>query len=298
MKNENNMITSYGMGKKCFLCGSEKHTFLQKLIRQNGKNYDIDVIRCDECGLISLSGVFDDLNKFYANGGMYEETAPSLADLRRECKNDDERRFLFTEPFITNKDILDFGCGAGGYLTFAKNVANIAQGVELNNNNRKALVNEGFEIYKKIESIKNYDIITMFHVLEHLLDPIDVLKKLSEHLNDNGQIIIEVPNADDALLSLYKSKAFADFTYWICHVYLYNNETLKRLIKKAGLKINFIKQVQRYPLANHLYWLSHNKPGGHVQWSFMADDKELNERYGAMLANLGIADTIVVSVSK
>jgi len=91
----------------------------------------------------------------------------------------------------------------------------------------------------------------MFHVLEHLLDPID-----------------------------------------------YNNETLKRLIKKAGLKINFIKQVQRYPLANHLYWLSHNKPGGHVQWSFMADDKELNERYGAMLANLGIADTIVVSVSK
>ena len=79
--------------------------------------------------------------------------------------------------------------------------------------------------------------------------------------------------------------------------YLYSNQTLKALIEKAGLRIDFIQQIQRYPLANHLYWLSHNKPGGHQEWG-MLTDYELDKAYGDKLAKLGIADTIIAVVKK
>ena len=53
-------------------------------------------------------------------------------------------------------------------------------------------------------------------------------------------------------------------------------------------------QVQRYSLANHLYWLCNGRPGGHYEWSFL-EDEELNARYGDCLAKFGIADTIVAA---
>ena len=116
--------------------------------------------------------------------------------------------------------------------------------------------------------IKNYDLITAFHVFEHLSDPIFFLKKLSELLTKEGEIIIEVPNSDDALLTLYENIDFSNFTYWSQHLFLFNNKTIELLVRKAGLKLNWLKQIQRYPLSNHLYWLSKGKPGGHKVWSF------------------------------
>ena len=71
---------------------------------------------------------------------------------------------------------------------------------------------------------------------------------------------------------------------------------MKLLIKKAGIKLNWIKHVQRYPLSNHLYWLSKGKPGGHKQWAFL-DDQQLNQNYEQQLAALGLTDTIVAGIS-
>ena len=120
---------------------------------------------------------------------------------------------------------------------------------------------------------------------------------MSDLLSENGRIVIEIPNADDALLSLYGCEAFADFTYWMCHLYLYSSRTLPMLVEKAGLRIQFMQQVQRYPLANHLHWLSCGKPGGHQKWACMCDS-DLDRDYGSKLARLGIADTIMAVIRK
>jgi hypothetical protein len=110
-------------------------------------------------------------------------------------------------------------------------------------------------------------------------------------------MIIETPNANDALLSFYKSEAFANFTYWGCHLYLFTQETLRTVAEKAGLKVNYISQYQRYPLSNHLYWLSNQKPGGHKIWDCF-NTPILKETYEGALAKLGLCDTLVMSVSK
>ena len=79
-------------------------------------------------------------------------------------------------------------------------------------------------------------------------------------------------------------------------MYLFNNKTLADMVKISGLKLNWIKQIQRYSLSNHLFWLSKGKPGGHKVWPFF-EDKELNEKYSQSLSSMGKCDTILASVS-
>ena len=123
-------------------------------------------------------------------------------------------------------------------------------------------------------------------------DPLQVLKLLAEKLSSNGQIIIEVPSSEDALLTLYDCDAFQRFTYWSQHLFLFNSNNLNLLARKAGLKVKAIQHIQRYQLSNHLHWLSKGKPGGHKAWSFI-DSPELNNAYANALAAIGKTDTLV-----
>jgi len=72
---------------------------------------------------------------------------------------------------------------------------------------------------------------------------------------------------------------------------------LEMLFSKVNLKVNYIKKIQRYPLANYLYWLANGKPGGHQKWHFL-NSPELHAAYEKQLAAIGKCDTILASVSR
>ncbi len=133
--------------------------------------------------------------------------------------------------------------------------------------------------------------------MEHLHDPAGVLSELSQSLSGGGEMIIEVPNSNDALLTLYENDDFQNFTYWSQHLFLFNDKTMAELVKQAGLKLNWIKHVQRYSLSNHLYWLAKGKPAGHKKWSFL-NNNQLDQEYENQLAAIGKTDTIIVGISK
>ena len=105
-------------------------------------------------------------------------------------------------------------------------------------------------------------------------------------------MIIEVPSSEDALLTLFDCDAFQRFTYWSQHLFLFNAETLRQLASQAGLKVIAMQQYQRYPLSNHLHWLSQGNPGGHQKWSFL-NSPILAEAYANTLAAIGKCDTLV-----
>ncbi len=152
-------------------------------------------------------------------------------------------------------------------------------------------------MYENLNDVEGkFDVITLFHVLEHLPDPRSELTNMSKKLAKQGQIIIEVPNASDALLTLYQSKEFSNFTYWSCHLFLFTNETLAELCTQAGLSVKYIKQIQRYPLSNHLHWLAKGRAGGHKIWGFI-DSPELSRQYEAQLSSIGLCDTIIAGIS-
>lgn len=285
------------MSSNCYLCGENSAEKVHCGVRGNST---INVLKCQYCGLIYLSEPLPNTDEFYRNSGMRKQETFDLKAIRVKAYTDDHRRFQFSRNRIENKVVCDVVCGAGGYLLETQKVASQVYGVELESVMCDAINGEGIKCFSSIDEAEKalagkVDVITMWHVLEHLEDPIEVLSQLKRLLAPQGVIYIEVPNAEDALLSLYQSKAFADFTYWECHLFLYNNETLKKLVEKAGMKISFQTQIQRYPLANHLYWLVNGLPGGHIQWNMMKKDS-LDQEYEKLLVGLGKADTLLAEV--
>ena len=285
---------------KCYLCGSTEFNKRPGSVRDRS---ELEHLECVCCGLVFLSS-FDHIKEgFYEGSEMHGEEMPSIENWLAETACDDERRFQYLNSILRDSSLVDFGCGAGGFLLKARELAVTVHGVEAETRLNSHYKDHGLTVFQNVSDIPNnirrrgYDIITMFHVLEHISDPKAILGELSEILADDGKIIVEVPNADDVLLTLYNNEPFSNFTYWSCHLFLYTATTLQILFNQMNFKVNYIRQIQRYPLSNHLYWLANGKPGGHTKWPFL-DSLELKFAYERQLAVIGKCDTIVASVSK
>ncbi|MGE7690584.1 class I SAM-dependent methyltransferase [Lysinibacillus sp. NPDC097214] len=274
---------------KCSLCGSDKIKMRFERVRDRS---DIQVLECEQCTLVFLSSFEHISNEFYEESGMMNGKV-DIKNYRQQSIVDDRRRFNDLKNKIIGKKVLDFGCGAGGFLHLGNELCEEIHGVELDKALNKIINGEGIKCYSNIDELEEkYDVITLFHVVEHLVNPTETLGKLKKYLKPNGILVIEVPNADDALLTLFNNEAFASFTYWSCHLYLYNEFTLKSLLKNAGYSVKAVKQIQRYPLSNHLYWLSKGMPGGHNHFGIL-DNPLLRQSYESSLAALGKCDTII-----
>lgn len=277
---------------KCYLCGGKRFIQREGHARDNENLFPLE---CENCGLVQLSSFAHINENFYEDSHMHDNMTIDYALISQRNKEDTERRFHQFKEVIAHKDILDFGCGIGDYLIKSKDIALSVCGVEPEKQYIPYYQENGIEVYpslEKIPSAKKFDVITLFHVLEHLKDPVAMLMRIKHFLKQRAQslCIIEVPSSTDALLTLYKNKAFSIFTYWSCHLFLFNEDTLKTCAEKAGLKTVKIEQFQRYPVTNHLYWLAQGKPGGQNIYIYNA---ELAQAYTAWLAEQKMCDTVI-----
>lgn len=281
---------------KCYLCGCTRFEKVPGRVRDIKR---IHVLRCSECGLMCLDDFSHADKKYYREAKMDQvNTVKRWNAWLLETNADDERRAQMLKQSLTGKDVLDFGCGSGGFLLKAKLFASTVTGVELNKFSGEILRNHGISVVSELKELqeKTFDCITLFHVLEHIPDPIRLLKQLAVHIRPGGRIIIEVPNANDALLSLYRSDAFSRHTFWSGHLFTYSDTTLRCILMKSGYDILYVKQIQRYPLSNHLYWLSKGLKGGHTVWDFL-NQPDLNCAYEGALAASGLCDTLLACVT-
>jgi 2-polyprenyl-3-methyl-5-hydroxy-6-metoxy-1,4-benzoquinol methylase len=139
---------------------------------------------------------------------------------------------------------------------------------------------------------KKFDVITMFHVLEHIPKQIEILKILKSKLKKKGKIIIEVPHAEDFLILQDDLKEFKSFSFWSEHLILHTHKSLKTFLLKAGFKNIKIEYYQRYNLSNHIHWFSKKKPRGHYLYKNPISDK-INLSYCENLKKLGQTDTLI-----
>jgi len=208
--------------------------------------------------------------------------------------DDNVRRAADFGGYIRNKRWLDFGCGLGGMLDEMKSEAAWAAGLEPSQQRQEIVTAKGHKVIGSLKELEDQslDVVTMFHVLEHLTDPIEVLKAVRRVLRPGGTLLIEVPHARDALFSLYDCEAFKRFTFWSEHLVLHTRQSLRILLQHAGYEEIEIMGYQRYPLANHLYWLSQHKPGGHDSWRSIAS-AELTSAYTNVLQKIDRTDTLI-----
>ncbi|WP_208976196.1 class I SAM-dependent methyltransferase [Polycladidibacter stylochi] len=250
----------------------------------------------------TVSGVIyiDDFytgDETYIDGSYRDALAKNLGTGKPEYERtiDTQRRLKTYLKYITGKKVLDFGCGNGDFLKLAKPFCVDVLGVELQENYVATLNGNGIECVNNLEVIEDHslDIAVSFHVLEHLPNPVEILTKLKSKLACDGHVLIEVPHANDFLLSTIDCDAFKQFTIWSQHLVLHTRESLRKMLEYAGFQDIIIEGVQRYPLSNHLNWLANSKAGGHKSPLSMLDSDALFEAYQSSLARIDATDTLV-----
>lgn len=263
-------------------------------------NENISVLKCSQSEIILLSDISHAQQSHYSS---QDDLAYWNADDIRKAKlstfADDERRYEQYKTIICNKKWLDIGTGTGGLLDKLSPLAAKTIAVEPQKKARKSIQAAGYRVYPFLSDVteSKLDIITLFHVFEHINEPIELLSEIKLKLNNNGKIIIEVPHARDFLISFLDWDAFKAFTFWSEHLILHTRSSLRLFLQKAGFKNISISGYQRYPLANHLHWLAQEKPGGHDIWSQLRSD-ELDNAYSAMLNKLDYTDTLIAIATK
>ena len=279
------------MNNQCPLCKNKDIKVIQNGVRDN-KN--INVLKCSKCGLEFLDDFYQNSAKYYQSGSMHAKI-----DTKRWLEKtsiDDNRRFKFLKKYLKGNSLLDFGSGSGNFLKLAFDITTDCAGCELDYSLDDFYKERNLRVEHSLDKFsQTFDRITMFHVLEHLENPKEILEQLKEKLNKNGEIIIEVPNSDDALLTLYKNDAFKNFTYWSCHLFAYNHKNLKILLEQTGFKIKKYKYIQRFPYTNHFGWIKDRKAGGHTRFK---TNNLINFIYVNLLKLIKKTDTILVIAKK
>jgi len=209
---------------------------------------------------------------------------------------DDLRRAEEFGTLLHGKRWLDFGCGLGGLLHAMRERTSQAWGLEPSQERAAMAAAKGHDILNHLDQVpaQSLDIVTMFHVLEHLTTPLQTLVQIRDRLHPGGTLLIEVPHARDALFTLYDCEAFKRFTFWSEHLVLHTRQSLNILLTHAGFSQIQVSSKQRYPLSNHLHWLVRHKPGGHDAWALL-NSAGLHSEYEAMLSRIDRTDTLIAT---
>lgn len=254
---------------------------------------NLKVMRDSNSGVIYIDDFYVG-NEEYEDGQYRKENMSDDKSRDFEAMADLKRRLAAHNKHYVGLDICDFGCGFGDFLYGTKNMAKSVCAVELQKDFAEKLISDGIPCKSSIEEHKKqFDTVFLFHSFEHFEHPIDILLSIKKSLKKGGRVVIEVPHANDFLISTFKHKPFIDFTLWSQHLILHTRNSLNMFLADAGFSNINIEGVQRYPLSNHLTWLSSAKPGGHKSSLAAMDSPELNSAYTDALNKLDATDTIV-----
>lgn len=190
------------------------------------------LVQCPHCGIVfrdefpveELAGEYEE--RYYTETPVLEDHVKFLYSLRWR---------KIQEFFPTLSRVLDFGCGKGYFLhqLCAAGIEDV-HGVELNRSALSFLRGQGYDVAGKVSELDEpgpYEVLTLFHVLEHIDDPKGFLVTLKESLAEGGKLIIEVPNLDGYGFRKYGARWFYLQRE---HLYYFNEKSLVYLLESCG----------------------------------------------------------------
>ncbi|OSA93193.1 UNVERIFIED_ORG: methyltransferase [Clostridium botulinum] len=228
----------------CDLCESDSYKILGK-VKENF------LVKCMLCGHVymlyrltneELLNIYDDdyFKDKYVKGNEkvdydYLKDKPNIMKFV-------EKRFNTIHKYKKAGTILDIGCAMGFYLEYAQNCGWDVYGIEASEyaaDYAKKLLKTEDIFNNTIENIKfkdeQFDVITMWLVLEHMVNPVNTLLGMKKWLKPGGVIGIKVPNADGITFRSNLSK-------WIQqhpedHMCDFTPDTLERIMNKCGYEL-------------------------------------------------------------
>jgi 2-polyprenyl-3-methyl-5-hydroxy-6-metoxy-1,4-benzoquinol methylase len=222
--------------RECPNCGSED-------CKTKLTEGDFNIVKCSGCGLVYLQNIPEE-NEIYED---YYEIKFCKDDYSMNSKYDylaeicaiNQQRLCFLKKFKKEGKLLDVGCGSGLFMKTASDKNYDVYGIDVSN---KALsfARDEFKLNVQqrnlndlIKENRKFDIITLWHVLEHFMNPIDELKKVRALLSNDGICFIEVPNFNSIKFKLSRNK-WKGGNHPLYHRTFFTSKTLRETIQESG----------------------------------------------------------------
>lgn len=225
-----------GLNTKCSLCGSDNI----KLLYKKG---DFNILKCNSCRFI-----FNDRWNILSDEIRFDSEKSLNVDKVKTRFNEEKvlyyerfrKELLGISRFKKIGKILDIGCGYGYFLELAKKEGWETRGIDCD----KSAV----EFCKEFLSLevtcgkldekqypeKHFDVVTLFHALEHIPDFQQTISKVKKIIKPHGLIVIDVPNVNDLRRVLLRQD-WAMFKEE--HLWYFSVPTIRLLLERYGFRI-------------------------------------------------------------
>lgn len=251
----------------CNLCdGRDVETLSTK--SRSGKALRTVICRC--CGLVWSDPRPHDARQFYEHEYRlsYKNTfQPKPKHVLRAGKVALSRFEKIQGLLSSRKTILDVGTGGGEFAYLLQSLGHQVEGVEPNRGYAEYSRQEyglntqvGF-VQDAVFPPESFDVITIWHVLEHTEDPGSVLARLRSWLKPDGILVVEVPNVEATCQA-------PQSTFHEAHLYNFNVVALRRLGRKQGL---------------HEGWHVISRDGGNITMFFSRTNLSIEPPYEATI---------------
>ncbi len=243
------------MDSTCISCNKPLVTVIPEVFDTRfGISQPYAIARCGNCGLEQTIPRPDqpELNRLYENyynfGG---ERNTRYVNLREKFVNS----FLYRLWLALDGDIsfncktgsgslLDVGCNEGRGLEFFRSHGFAAEGLELNSKAAEVARSKGFAVHgstlEEFTSDKKFDVVVLSNVLEHSLDPREMLAHIHRLLNAGGQVWISCPNSRSWLRAVF-------VRHWInwhvpFHIVHFSAKTLREVLHQSHFEVVEVRQ--------------------------------------------------------
>ncbi len=148
------------------------------------------------------------------------------------------KRLTWMRGYLENgTSVLDYGCGSGDFVKYLRSKSIDAYGYEPNYN----FCEQDFLTNQEGWTNKKYEVIVLWHVLEHIHNPFDLIQSLKKRLNKNGKIFIAIPN-----FKSFDSKYYGK--YWAGydtprHLWHFSRKGIGLMAKENNFKILKVKSL-------------------------------------------------------
>ncbi len=242
----------------CPSCGSKNISTLFETQDFFLTNEIFTLLHCEDCKLNYTNPIPSNLDKYYEtteylshdtkNNGIVGKVYNYLRSWNLKHK------YKIVTKYIKKGKLLDIGCGTGELLYHFKSNGWAVKGVEPSNKARELAINNYKLDVLNLPQLKNltqekFDVVSMWHVLEHVPDISNRLAIFSQLIKDDGIGIIAVPNFN-APDSKYYGKIWAALDV-PRHLFHFTKESLRIILAKNNLKI-----IESHPMKLDAFYVS------------------------------------------
>lgn len=290
---------------RCPNCGSTTWSPIYRgAVRDGafGRSTQGTVARCEGCGVDRLAESL--CLKPAAYRGNYRHHVGQSHDLNEHYATHDElARFTIDTIWpdsLRGEVVADVGCGGGSLLDHVCGLPAEMIAIDPDEGFAKSLQQRGYRWYADVSAAaadwkSKVDVAFSIQVIEHVDDPHVFLEGMRELLNDEGTLVLSTPNRADILMDLLPQD-FQSFFYRTQHRWYYDAVSLSDVATRAGLKVQEVRYVHRYGMANALLWLRDRKPSGRTGIGTI--DRFGDAMWRNWLESIGRADNLYVLLKR